>query len=83
MKRTAPDGTFALPSDGQLEVILLQDRQGQLVSYLPGYGDYNDIYAGDDLDWLLGLGYQLLSPDDALLLDPVLAAVGGGGHLQR
>lgn len=82
MKPTAPDDSFALPSDGQLEVILLQDRHGQLVSYLPGYGDYNDLYAGDDLDWLLSLGYRLLSQEDALLLDPVLAAIGGG-QLQR
>ena len=66
MKSTVPVDSFVTPSDGPAVGVLLRDPAGGLVTYLPGYGDYNDLYACDDLSWLVDKGYTLLSEPMAL-----------------
>lgn len=61
MKAEVLTDSFVTPSDGPAVGVMLRDPQGGVVTYLPGYGDYNDLYASDDLSWLIDQGYSLMS----------------------
>lgn len=80
MKSTGLADAFEPPSDGSIQTVILKDPDGQLVTYLPGYGDYNDLYAGDDLAWLVSRGYRLCSDDEPLLADPFIELMGPRCH---